>query len=104
MHFISDYVHSIPIYLHWLCQICIILSTSNKRIQSIHEEQHQNRDNYVQTDLEDYTYSCFCKYIDFTNEKLLWGNGSAGSFNDNGEFPSFTDYANECQSVIISLE
>lgn len=193
----------------------IILSTNNRRIQSIHEEQLQNRDNYVQIDLGDYTYSSFsgniestdasyakifskeenegytktvqtegnfvftiftrntshddfhpdflcfvdyigeniekysvyqnCEYIDSTTEKLLWGNGSGSSFsddgtliignindnesfkitfglltekaeaeyfeaenkayeNDNGEFQSFTDYSNECQSVIISLE
>lgn len=42
----------------------IILSTSNKRIQSIHEEQLQNRDNYVQIDLEDYTYSSFSGNIE----------------------------------------
>ena len=193
----------------------IILSASNKRIQSIHEEQLQNRDNYVQIDLEDYTYSSFSgniesadasyakmfskeenegytktvqtegnfvftiftrnsshddfhpdflcyvdyvgqniekysvyqnrEYIDSITEEMLWGNSFGGSFcedgtlfignindnecfkitfglltekaeaeyfeadrkayeNDNGEFPSFTDYANECQSVIISLE
>ena len=59
---------------------------------------------YVGQNIEKYSVYQNCEYIDFTNDKSLWGNGSAGSFNDNGEFPSFTDYANECQSVIISLE